>query len=100
VPVFAQYQALLARQAHELSYSYEELAEILMLVYSLANLHNIYFLWRPSLKRTARKRLRELLAKAADVPPLPGDELPADLAAKLAKKKSCPKTQTPGNPLT
>ena len=39
-------------------------------------------------KRTAKKRLLALLAKAPDVPPQEGDEIPTDLAAKLEKLRS------------
>jgi hypothetical protein len=38
--------------------------------------------------RRLRRRFRELLAKAPDVPPMPGDEIPPDLAAKLKRLRS------------
>jgi hypothetical protein len=34
--------------------------------------------------KVTRQRFLELLAKAPDVPPMKGDEMPAELAAKLA----------------
>ena len=39
-------------------------------------------------KETAKRRLLELLDKAPDVPPIPGDELPPDLAAKFQRFRS------------
>ena len=38
--------------------------------------------------RELRRRFMEILAKAPDVPPIPGDEIPPDLAAKLKRLKS------------
>jgi hypothetical protein len=35
--------------------------------------------------KVSRKRLLELLEKAPDSPPVPGDELPPDLAAKFKR---------------
>ena len=36
-------------------------------------------------KPTAKRRLLELLDQAPDVPPVPGDELPPDLAARFKR---------------
>ena len=38
--------------------------------------------------KVTRERFLELLAKAPDVPPMPGDEIPPDLAAKLQRLKA------------
>jgi hypothetical protein len=39
-------------------------------------------------KDEARRRLREVLDKVPDNPPMPGDEMPPDLAAKFKKWKA------------
>jgi hypothetical protein len=47
-------------------------------------------------KQAAKKRLREILAKAPDVPPLRGDEMPADPArAKYDAILPCVKSRPP-----
>jgi hypothetical protein len=38
--------------------------------------------------KVTRERFLELLAKAPDVPPMPGDEIPPELAAKLQRLKA------------
>lgn len=35
-----------------------------------------------------RRRFREILDKVPDVPPMPGDEIPPDLAAKLKARRA------------
>jgi hypothetical protein len=41
-------------------------------------------------KEYAKKRFLEILDKAPDVPPMPGDEIPPELAAKLKRLRARP----------
>ena len=64
VPLVFQYEEVLRRQRHRLHITQDGIADFLDYLCSIANLHEIYFLWRPYLPDPQDDMLLDLAVKA------------------------------------
>ena len=64
VPLVFQYEEVLRRQRHSLHITQDGIADFLDYLCSIANLHEIYFLWRPYLPDPQDDMLLDLAVKA------------------------------------
>lgn len=64
VPLVFQYEEVLRRQRHSLHITQDGIADFLDYLCSVANLHEIYFLWRPYLPDPQDDMLLDLAVKA------------------------------------
>ena len=60
VPVFLEYEALLRRQLPHLFVTQENIEELLNYLGGIANIHEVFFLWRPTLRDPDDEMLLEL----------------------------------------
>lgn len=64
VPLVLEYEEVLMRQRQELGLTRSDVEDFLNYLCSVANLHEIYFLWRPYLKDPKDEMVLELAVKA------------------------------------
>ena len=64
VPLVLQYEEILRRQRRSLHVTQDNIADILDYLCSVANLHEIYFLWRPYLPDQQDDMILELAVNA------------------------------------
>ena len=64
VPLVFQYEEVLRRQRYSLHVTQDDIADVLDYLCSVANLHEIYFLWRPYLPDPQDDMVLELAVNA------------------------------------
>lgn len=64
VPLVLEYEDVLTRQQQELGLTRSEIDDFLDYLCAIANLHEVYFLWRPHLRDPKDEMILELAVKA------------------------------------
>lgn len=64
VPLVLEYEEVLTRQKQELGLARSDIDDFLDYLCSVANLHEVYFLWRPHLRDPKDEMILELAVKA------------------------------------
>ena len=64
VPLVLEYEEVLTRQKQELGLESSDISDFLDYLCAVANLHEIYFLWRPHLRDPKDEMVLELAVKA------------------------------------
>lgn len=64
VPVVLEYEEILLRNEHTLNLTINEIGQVLDYLCSIANLHDIHFLWRPILNDSKDDMILDLAVRA------------------------------------
>lgn len=64
VPVALEYEEILLRNEHTLNLTINEIGQVLDYLCSIANLHDIHFLWRPILNDSKDDMILDLAVRA------------------------------------
>lgn len=64
VPLVLEYEEVLTRQQQELGLTRADIADFIDYLCTVANLHEVYFLWRPHLRDPTDEMILELAVKA------------------------------------